>query len=99
MARFDVHSLRDNGALVVICQADALGSLETCFVIPLMPRADTRWSMPRLAPVVAIGNDEYVLAIPLAAAVPQTMLGPIVGSLAHEDLTILNAFDMLVSGI
>ncbi len=55
--------------------------------------------MPRLAPVVAIGNDEYVLAIPLAAAVPQTMLGPIVGSLAHEDLTILNAFDMLVSGI
>jgi toxin CcdB len=51
-----------------------------------------------LNPTLRIGEDTVVMMTHFASAVPTRALGDVVGSLAHDHMTIMNAFDMLLTG-
>jgi toxin CcdB len=95
MARFDVYQTA--GALLLDCQADFLGHLDTRFVAPLLP-ADQVPRADRLNPVFELGGNPFVMATQLASAVPSRELRNPVASLADQHDVILNAFDMLLTG-
>jgi toxin CcdB len=97
MARFDVHRTGD-GTLVLDCQADMLASLHTRVVAPLFPPEIEPRVSERLNPVLQIHGEGYVLYPPFIAAVSAEELGAPVTSLAREDMRILSALDMLMSG-
>ncbi len=98
MARFDIYRLRDGGALVVDCQSDLIDYFDTRLVVPLVPPDTQKVPIARLMPSFSIDGEILVMATHLAAAVPKTVLGPAVTSLAAHDLEISAAFAMLLSG-
>src|SRR6185437_9881954 len=40
VAQFDVHQLKSGRGLVIDCQSDLLGDLNSRFVVPILPRQD-----------------------------------------------------------
>ena len=98
MARFDVIEMKDGGGLVVDCQADILGSLNTRIVVPLLPSDAAPPPAARLNPVFEIGGNEFVFVTQHASAVPLGELGRVVGRVKMHDIAIANAFDMLLTG-
>ena len=84
MAQFDVHRTRAAATypLVVDVQANVHAKLVTRLVAPMVTRARYTQPATRLTPVVRVRDAEYVVLVPLAAAVPTASLGEIVGSLA-----------------
>ena len=98
MARFDVYRYRDRDGLVLDCQSNLLSDLSTRFVVPLMPRDAAPIPARRLNPALVIDGRDWVMVTQFAAAIPVRKLGPLLMSLASEDMAITNAVDMLVSG-
>lgn len=101
MAQFDVLRNPRGGAypLVVDVQAELHARLATCIVVPLTPRA--RYAVPpitRLQPIVKVRGEEYVVVVPMIAAVARASLGERVGSLAAQRTTLLGALDLLITG-
>lgn len=80
-------------------QADLLSSLATRVVVPLMKRKRLgRAHLPRLNPVVLIGETEYAAMFQEMAAIPKAALGAHVASLAHRRADFVAAIDLLVTG-
>ncbi|MEG3143817.1 CcdB family protein [Sphingomonas sp. RT2P30] len=98
MARFDVYRPGTGEALLLDCQADLLSSLDSRFVVPLMPLGFLANPFGRLNPFFEIDSVRLVMVTQSAAAVPVRALGRHVVSLAHEQATIMNALDMLLTG-
>jgi toxin CcdB len=99
MSQFDVHRLKNGGALVVDCQSELLEHLNTRLVVPLLPRENSPGQVARLNPSLAVGDREYVMATQLAAAVLQRDLGDVVASLQDRSFDIVGALDVLISGV
>lgn len=97
MAKFDVYRL-EGGALVVDCQADLLSDLDSRFVVPLVPAAESWGNVRRLNPTISFSDMPHVLLPQEAGTLDRRELGDRIGSLADHDLTIGNALDMLISG-
>lgn len=97
MAKYDVHRLGD-GIFVVDCQADLLSDLETRFVVPLVPAAESWGNVRRLNPRLSFRAEPYVLLPQEAMTLNRRELSVPIGSLADHDLEIGNALDMLISG-
>jgi toxin CcdB len=98
MARFDVHGVANAGQLLVICQSEYLDHLPTRFVVPLIPVDRTPPIAEQLNPILSFDSRSYVLAPNAAATLRVSQLGTQVGSLAHEQDTIMKALDLLISG-
>jgi toxin CcdB len=98
MAQFDVFRAPD-GTLVVDCQSDFLSSLPTRYVIPLYGKSDADWTFARLTPQLPVREQTYTLATPLGAAIDVQELGQPLGSVAEHRYTILDALDLLLTGI
>ena len=104
MARHDLHRMNDSGSLVVVVQSDLLGALASVVVAPLIALDGTGQGASgyrpasRLNPVFAVEGRPHALATEFLAAVPVAVLGPRLGSLAHEADAITAALDMLFSG-
>ena len=98
MARFDVHRSRSGDALMLNCQAELLDELQTRFVVPLMSPSDGPKGAGRLNPLLQIEGRGVVMYTQYAGSVPKSELGPVIASLADQDMAILGAIDMLVSG-
>lgn len=99
MARFDVYGRPAGAGLLIDCQADLLAHLNTRFVVPLLPERDAPKPAARLNPLFEIGGERFVMVTQFAAAVHVRELGPVALSLADRDSEILNALDMLLTGI
>jgi toxin CcdB len=97
MAQFDVYRLPD-GPLVVDCQTDFLSYLKSRFVVPLLPPSLVQASA-RLNPQFEIEGEVLHLFPQGAATVPAADLAVEVRSLASQSYIILNAIDLLVSGV
>jgi toxin CcdB len=95
MARFDVY--RGPGAYLLDCQSDYLSSLDTRFVVPLLPEGEVP-RVSRLNPVFAVGGERMVMATQLGSSVPSRQLRDPITSLSEEYDSIMNAFDMLLTG-
>ncbi|ALJ16251.1 CcdB family protein [Sphingopyxis macrogoltabida] len=98
MPQFDVHRSRAGTELLLDCQSDLLGHFETRFVIPLVP-TQTAQKLTRLHPVFEIEGRHHIMATQLASAVDTRELGQRVASLAESRYDILNAVDMLLTGV
>lgn len=97
MAQFDVHRL--GSGLVVDCQSDLLGHLNTRIVAPLIPRAEAPMPARRFNPIFSIQGVDHVMDTQFASAVERRQLGEIVMSLADRSFEIVDAFDVLIGGV
>jgi toxin CcdB len=98
MARFDAHENPEGPGYLLDCQADILANLSTRLVVPLLPPEYAPLPSHRLNPTLSVQGTEMVMMTHFAASVPRKALGPVVQSLADDDSTIMNAFDMLLTG-
>lgn len=101
MAQFDVFRNPRGGLypLLLDIQADALSQLETRVVVPLAARARyTAVPIARASPIAEIGGVEYVLVVPLLAAIPRAALGAAIVSLASRRTDVIAAIDLLFTG-
>lgn len=99
MARFDIYPDPDGGGYLLDVQADLLDALNTRVVVPLMPVGAAPTPAKRLNPVMTIHSGQYVMVTQFLSAVPVAVLPPSVGSLVEHDAAILDALDMLLTGV
>ncbi|WP_026613600.1 CcdB family protein [Ensifer aridi] len=98
MARFHVYRLKQAETLVVDLQADLFDALKTRIVAPLIPASDFAHVMSRLNPRVTIGEDAYVIAIHLLAAISVSELDEMVTDLSSRRDDIVAATDFAFQG-
>jgi toxin CcdB len=99
MAQFEVYRLGGGPQLVVDCQSDLLDHIDTRFVVPLVPPEEAPPPVRRLNPLFEIGGRELVLLTQSAGAVRCSLLGRPIASLTHRDREIMNALDLLITGV
>ena len=97
MAKFDVHRASD-GTMLLDCQSDLLGHLNTRFVVPLVSLDDGIAVDARLNPVLDVASNEMLMLTHFAAAVPVATLGRRIASVEDQEYVVSNALDMLISG-
>ena len=97
MAQFDVHRLA--GGLVLDCQSDLLSHIASRLVAPLVPKSHAPSAAIRLNPVFQIEGEDYVMVTESAGTVRTKQLGPIVASLTHCSFEVIDALDVLISGV
>ena len=98
MARYEIFQSPDGGGFLLDVQSNFLDHLDTRVVVPLYPMDKVPTAVKRLHPVFVIDGTTYLLATPLLAAVPSSMLGDPKGSLYHHHDDIVAALDMLFQG-
>ena len=94
-----MHQLSSGSPLVINCQADLLQHLNTRLVVPLMEMGQAPKAAHRLNPVFTIGGREHVMVTQFAAAVQLSELGDFVISLRDRSFDVVNALDVLISGV
>ena len=98
MAQFDIYRNRSEPGYLLDCQSDALSGLSTRLIVPLLPPDYAPLPSHRLNPRFRVGEEEFVMMTHFAATLPERSLREVVGSLGEEYTTIMNAFDMLLTG-
>jgi len=99
LAQFDVHQLKSGRGLVIDCQSDLLGDLNSRFVVPILPRQDAPQPANRLNPIFRVAGAEQVMLTQFAAAVQRQEIGEPVESLREHAFEIMGALDVLLSGV
>jgi len=99
VARFDAYENSFGRGLLLDCQADLLSHLNTRLVAPLLPPEEAPKPASRLNPAFEIAGRPYVMVTQHSGAVELGELGPKVASLAAHDREIMNALDLLLTGI
>ena len=102
MAQFDLHRNPRGGAYPYLLdvQADLLSRLATRVVVPLMAaKKYAARPITRLNPVVKVKGSDFVLVFQELAAIPSSVLGEPVGSLAARRVELVAAVDLLFTGI
>ena len=97
MARFDYYTNSEGGFLLDV-QANLVGELNTRVVVPLMPRNTAPKPAGRLNPMFQIKGKAFVMVTQFMAAISLDELREKAGSLAHRDVEIGDALDMLFVG-
>jgi toxin CcdB len=99
----DVHRNADDESgqipYVLDIQANLLADLQTRVVVPLIRAASFGRRAMRLHPQFTIEGQDVVMATHLVAAVRKQTLGNAVASLRDERDIVLNAIDVLWSGV
>ena len=99
MARFHVYANADGGGLLLDVQANLLGHLNTCVVVPLLPVQQAPKPAKVLNPAFEIDGTRYLMTTQFLATVPRRLLGKQVCNLQYEASTIVNALDCLFQGV
>jgi toxin CcdB len=99
VAQFDVHENVFGNGLLLDCQADLLSHLNTRLVVPLLRPEEAPKPALRLNPAFDIGGERYLMVTQYAGAVERRELGPKLTSLAQHDREIMNALDLLLTGV
>lgn len=97
MARFDVYQMGKGFALD--CQADIHRQLKTRFVVPMRLAAEGYPVKTGLNPSFHLNGVELVMITEFASAVFVSELGERIGSLDQHHPEIIQALDLLISGI
>jgi toxin CcdB len=100
MAQFDVYKNVGGGAypLVVEIQSNLLSKLATRVVVPLARRDRYPLPLAKATPTATVGGVDYVLVVPLLAAVSGSTLGKPVGSLSSMRSEVIAALDLVFTG-
>jgi toxin CcdB len=104
--QFAVHRNRNAATkarfpLLIDVQTDLLEDLATRVVIPMthVSAATKRSTMQTLTPVCAVEGKHYVLVTPQLAGIAAKELGPPIADLSHDRQTILDALNLVFTGI
>ena len=101
MAQFDVHQNRGDKTypFVVELQADVLAALSTCVVAPLVRRDRyPRELLTRATVSVVVDGQEYVVLVPMLAAISRSELGKAIANLKRHRAAIVAALDLTFTG-
>jgi toxin CcdB len=98
MARFHAYRLRSGDALVLAVQSDLLSSLQTCAVVPLLPKGELSPVIARLNPHFEINGCSYTMATQFIGVVSIAELGVDVADLTGHADAITAATDFLFQG-
>ena len=90
---------KDSVPYLLDVQSDLLDSLATRVVIPLIEISKTSKPITRLNPIFEIGESSVVLSTQELAGVPSNVLGAFVVSLREHRSDIVNALDLLLTGV
>ena len=106
MPQFAVHRNRNPATktrfpLLLDVQTTLLDDLGTRVVVPLAPvsAATKRSTMQTLTPVCVVESKHYVLLTPQLAGIATKELGPPIADLSHDRQAILDALDLLFTGV
>ncbi len=104
MAQFDVYAnpggrLADAVPYMVDIQARCVGDLPTRVLIPLARLGPGVKPARHLSPTVTVNGETLVLLTDQLAAMPSTILGTPIASLAERRTEIIDALDFLFTGI
>jgi toxin CcdB len=99
VAQFDVHANAFGKGFLLDCQSDLLSHLNTRLVAPLLRPDDAPKPAGRLNPTFVIDGQPHVMLTQYAAAIEVRELGEAMGSLAGQDREIMNALDVLLTGV
>lgn len=102
MARFDVYGSQAlNVPLVLEVQANILQDLDSCIVVPLLLAnsfLETNY-IPKLMPLIRIGDAEYILMTTDIATIPRKLLIDKIDNIEADYRDIVtNALDFLFQG-
>lgn len=100
MAQFDVYRNANSESAeefpyLLDIQADLLGSLSTCVVVPLVRQEK---NIQHLNPIFEINGESVVMLTQELSGIEQSALGEKVWSLKEQGSEIIAALDFLVSG-
>ena len=98
MARFDVYRLR-NDDIVLDCQSDYLSHLASRFVVPLRPGRDISLGVLRLNPRFVVDGMSLIMATQFARAIDRRSIRSTIASLSDEQDAIIDALDVLLTGV
>ena len=99
MAQFDYYRRPGGEGVLLDVQMDLLEALTTRVVVPLLPLAAIGTPAKRINPVFEIDGEPLVMATQLIAAVPLSELGQPAGTLSPCRTQIVEAIDVLLSGV
>ena len=100
MAQFDVHrngSGNTSFPYLLDVQADLLTRLATRLVVPMVAAKTHDRPIARINPIARLRGADYVLLFQEMAAVPSSMLGERVATLAPRRAELLAAIDWIVT--
>jgi toxin CcdB len=98
MARFDVYMGARGKGYLLDCQANVLSILTSRVVVPLVP-VSAMPVTPRLNPIFSIKGDDCIMMTQQIFAIPTARLGTAFMTLSDEDRVIINALDLLLTGV
>ena len=99
MRRFDYFHDEDGKGYLLNVQSEMLVGLNTAAVVPLVPAKTVRTPIRNLNPVFQIDGKDYLMRTQFLGAVPKSMLKNSAGSLSQMYSEIMNALDMLFTGV
>lgn len=105
MGQFTVHQNANKGTAVsypylLDVQSDSVERLPTCVAIPIAASESLPFKrITRLMPEVKILGVSFVLVTQELAGIPRKQLGEAVADLSENRSEIINALDMLFTGI
>jgi toxin CcdB len=101
MGQFDVHlnqgRTRASVPFVLVIQSDRLEATTHRVLVPLVLRSELRTPDCDLNPSFTIDGQVVVMDTLQLATLPAKALGPKVGSLDQDHLTIIRAMDALIT--
>jgi toxin CcdB len=98
MAQFDVYAIHSSQDLLLDVQANALYSLSSRMIIPLVLKNPFFTPAPRLNPEFRVNDEIYVMITHLMTSVPASQLHRPIANLASKHDQISSALDMLFLG-
>lgn len=98
MAQFDICRTTD-GDLVLDCQSDLLAHLNTRLVVPLLTADQFEVVAHRLNPLFMVDEVQHVMYTQFASAIPANQICETVMSLESRSFEIMNALDILLTGV
>lgn len=99
MAQFDLFSDPVSDGFLFDCQADLLSYLNTRLVAPVLLIDRAPKPAGRLNPILEIDGETYAMVTQYAAALDVRGLGRKIASFADRGHEIMNAMDMLLTGV
>jgi len=104
MAQFDVYAnsnvkTKETVPYILDVQSDLLDTLATRVVIPLIETSKANLPITRLNPIFEIEGTNVLMSTPELAGVPNSTLGAFVTSLKEYRIDIVNAMDVLFTGV
>lgn len=98
--RLDVHeSLLEPDVAYLDVQADLFSGFKTRVVVPMVGPNEGSGTVTRLNPILTIDGRDMLMLTQALVALPISALGRVMDNLEHERDKVVNALDLLLTGV